>query len=951
LTGTVDIVPFTTTNGGPQNLGELAWLASTESLALRLKNGENLDIGEETIYHVDNNTGSTIAKGTAVSYAGTVGGSGKIRVKPWDGITDAPEAFMGLAMGSIANNATGYVTSFGQVRGVNTSAFSDGAILYANPSGTGLTAMKPTTTHVIACLCVNASNNGTILVRPTVAGYVETTDSRLTDAREWTADTITQVEAEAGTSTTRRAFTAQRVFQAIAAWWNASAFKTKLDGIATGATANQTDAYLLARANHTGTQDIGTVTGSRSGIDSRTSFPNADISAATSAPTPNTLVRRDSGASASFGNVSALDIVAQGNIYTATDETVVGVYGASSVIEADGPNSSIRTNHPNSNITTRGSFVLNGGTNAITLLGTPTANRTIIVPDASGTLVLDTDSRLTDARTPLAHTHGNISNDGAIGTTPNLVVTTTTGGVLTTTDRSGIDSRTSFPNDDVTAATLDPTANTIVKRGSLGESYFDLVIGGTQTNGASMSSGGVTFYTNDVISTLQVDPSVAGSRSYTLPDASGTLAMASDPVRTTLTGNGSTSTYAISGATGLTNPSALIVAIDGVLQEPNVDYTVSGGNITFTDPLANGAKAVVISPTNTIQVGQVTPSDGSVTSAKIAAGVTLTSPTINSATLTNSTLNTPTLSGIPNFAATNYTYGAGAALAHRTALSVQRIHPALDDGQQNDWLEVQGGRISTMLVIGTYSNVQYAHQIGPFLAGQTITVLQPTTAGIINRPQFNGRLDLNAIHTGAFNANGVGVWFPQITGIPANLLNMGVDGATKQIWSWRITLPTLANRLGRVYSVFTGMTRGVSNNGNMPNTGTTGYVRFAFDGADNALKCYITTATNTTVTQTTTGALPSPVVGNFFAYSMSDATREFYVRGILASTPSRSVTLQIRPVGSAIWTTVAVITSGDLGFTYAGLNVSADGSATGASVSENNCLSVHEAHYAAIYTV
>lgn len=37
--------------------------------------------------------------------------------------------------------------------------------------------------------------------------------------------------------------------------------KTKLDGIATGATANQTDTYLLSRANHTGTQAVGTITG------------------------------------------------------------------------------------------------------------------------------------------------------------------------------------------------------------------------------------------------------------------------------------------------------------------------------------------------------------------------------------------------------------------------------------------------------------------------------------------------------------------------------------------------------------------------------------------------------------------------------------------------------------------------------------------------------------------
>ena len=44
-------------------------------------------------------------------------------------------------------------------------------------------------------------------------------DSRFFDSREWSASTISQAEAEAGTATTRRAFTAQRVFQAIAAWW------------------------------------------------------------------------------------------------------------------------------------------------------------------------------------------------------------------------------------------------------------------------------------------------------------------------------------------------------------------------------------------------------------------------------------------------------------------------------------------------------------------------------------------------------------------------------------------------------------------------------------------------------------------------------------------------------------------------------------------------------------
>jgi hypothetical protein len=67
---------------------------------------------------------------------------------------------------------------------------------------------------------------------------VQPGNAALGDAREWTAATIEQAEAEAGTATTRRAFTAQRVFQAIAAWWAASSAKTKLDGIASGAQVN-----------------------------------------------------------------------------------------------------------------------------------------------------------------------------------------------------------------------------------------------------------------------------------------------------------------------------------------------------------------------------------------------------------------------------------------------------------------------------------------------------------------------------------------------------------------------------------------------------------------------------------------------------------------------------------------------------------------------------------------
>ncbi len=51
-------------------------------------------------------------------------------------------------------------------------------------------------------------------------------DSRFSDAREWTATTVTQAEAEAGASTARRAWTSQRVRQAIAAWWGGASSVT-----------------------------------------------------------------------------------------------------------------------------------------------------------------------------------------------------------------------------------------------------------------------------------------------------------------------------------------------------------------------------------------------------------------------------------------------------------------------------------------------------------------------------------------------------------------------------------------------------------------------------------------------------------------------------------------------------------------------------------------------------
>jgi len=149
------------------------------------------------------------------------------------------ELWGGLLLSGVGN---AYVTSTGQatVRAIN------GGAVHVYGRGTQLDIASGTT-----CFAYGTA----FTIDPSATG------SPVIVNGEWNAATITQAEAEAGTSTTRRAFTAQRVFQAIAAWWAASASKAKLDGIATGATANATDAQLRDRSTHTGTQSAATITG------------------------------------------------------------------------------------------------------------------------------------------------------------------------------------------------------------------------------------------------------------------------------------------------------------------------------------------------------------------------------------------------------------------------------------------------------------------------------------------------------------------------------------------------------------------------------------------------------------------------------------------------------------------------------------------------------------------
>lgn len=107
------------------------------------------------------------------------------------------------------------------------------------------------------------------------------TDSRLTDSREWSEETVTQEEAEAGTASTRRAWTSQRVRQAINAWWQ---LVTSGFGRNFIAASNEQAARNVLQLGTAATRNVGTAAGNLLeansnyfGLQSHSDFPNGTL--------------------------------------------------------------------------------------------------------------------------------------------------------------------------------------------------------------------------------------------------------------------------------------------------------------------------------------------------------------------------------------------------------------------------------------------------------------------------------------------------------------------------------------------------------------------------------------------------------------------------------------------------------------------------------------------------
>jgi hypothetical protein len=67
--------------------------------------------------------------------------------------------------------------------------------------------------------------------------------------------------------------------------------------------------------------------------------------------------------------------------------------------------------------------------------------------------------------------------------------------------------------------------------------------------------------------------------------------------------------------------SQLLISLGGVIQEPDVDYTVSTNSVTFTTPPTSGLSFFGVLCGDALNAG--VPSDGSVTTSKLAGGLSV----------------------------------------------------------------------------------------------------------------------------------------------------------------------------------------------------------------------------------------------------------------------------------------------------------------------------------------
>ena len=162
-----DAITFDLTPTTADDDGVMRYDPDVESLVFTTAHGNKLVLGE-TYLPVINKTASTIPLGTAVKAVGVEGQ--RFKIEPFDADVDDGLYFIGLTEKSMATEAEGVVVSVGYVKGINTSSYAVGTILYASGTAGQLTSTQPAkpAADVVVAMVTTSTANGSVFVRSTV---------------------------------------------------------------------------------------------------------------------------------------------------------------------------------------------------------------------------------------------------------------------------------------------------------------------------------------------------------------------------------------------------------------------------------------------------------------------------------------------------------------------------------------------------------------------------------------------------------------------------------------------------------------------------------------------------------------------------------------------------------------------------------------------------------------
>lgn len=168
--GGVNSLTFDTTAGVVVGEAQMAWNPTDKTVDLGLPGGSVLQIGQELLVRVMNNTGSALASGDMVYITGASGN----RLTVAKATSSVGARTMAMVTQAIANNQEGMATVTGLVRDFNTSAFAEGAELWLHPTTPGaVTATRPSAPirQILVGYCVRShAVNGSLFVNVRATG-------------------------------------------------------------------------------------------------------------------------------------------------------------------------------------------------------------------------------------------------------------------------------------------------------------------------------------------------------------------------------------------------------------------------------------------------------------------------------------------------------------------------------------------------------------------------------------------------------------------------------------------------------------------------------------------------------------------------------------------------------------------------------------------------------------